>query len=101
MTTFQIIQVGILSVLGLVCLLVLAFLLGSLWQLGREMTELKHELFETDRDIKSLEKMRKEHDEYMQKLEHLEKEYQDALLWYANEAERQNNLWELFMKKKV
>jgi hypothetical protein len=85
--------VGVLLVFGL------GFSSGSMYELERSLNEIRRELFEKGRDLKALEKMQKEHDAHIELLKKLEKNYNDALLWYSQESERNDNVRELFMRQ--
>jgi biopolymer transport protein ExbB/TolQ len=99
MTITQIVWLTIAVTLGILCVFGLGFCGGSIFELGRSLNEIRRELFDNNRDLKALEKMQKEHDAHIELLKKLEKNYNETLLWYSQESERNDNVKELFMRQ--
>jgi uncharacterized membrane-anchored protein YhcB (DUF1043 family) len=73
-------------ILGIVCVFGLGFCGGSIWELGRSLNEIRRELYDNATNLKALKQMQVDHDNHIATLEKLEKNYNEALLWYSQEA---------------
>lgn len=67
-----------LVIFGAIVLFVLGVCCGSMFEIGSNLRQLKHEIFETDRDIETLKKMEKEYGKSMRDLKDWQKKYEDA-----------------------
>jgi hypothetical protein len=74
-------------ILGIVCVFGLGFCGGSIWELGRSLNEIRRELYDNATNLKALKQMQVDHDNHIATLEKLEKNYNEALLWYSQEAD--------------
>jgi hypothetical protein len=74
-------------ILGIVCVFGLGFCGGSIWEIGVSLNEIRRELYDNATNLKALKQMQIDHDNHIATLEKLEKNYNEALLWYSQEAD--------------